>query len=118
MLSRRLFKRELTAALVVSGRLFGSESTAAQVLSGRLFERESTAALVSSGQLFGRESTAALKWSALWKRGVTTIGSSEERTPFNKSDGSRYPETFRYVELSVSSVFDVSRTGTEKQFVG
>ena len=27
----------------------------------------------------GRESTSALKWSALWKRGVTTIGSSEER---------------------------------------
>ena len=37
---------------------------------------------------------------------------------FQQSDLSRYLETFKYVELSVSSVFDVLRTGTEKQFVG
>ena len=63
----------------MSGRLFGRESAAALVASGQLFERESSAALVASGRLFGRESTAALKWSAFWKRGATTIGSSEER---------------------------------------
>ena len=38
-----------------------------------------TAALVASGQLFGRESTLALKWLDFWKRGVTAIGSLEER---------------------------------------
>ena len=43
--SERLFGRELTAALVVSGRIFGRESTAALVASGRLFGRGSTAAL-------------------------------------------------------------------------
>ena len=63
----------------VSGRLFERESTATLDVSGRLFGRGSAAALVSSGQLFRRELTAALKWSALWQRGVTTIGSSEER---------------------------------------
>ena len=51
----------------------------ALVESGRLFGRKLSAALVASGWLFGRESTAALKWLALWKRGVTAIGSLEER---------------------------------------
>ena len=67
-----------TADLVASGRLYGGES-AALVASGWLFGSESTAALVASGWLFRRELTAALKWSALQKRGVTAIGSLEER---------------------------------------
>ena len=63
--------RESQRLRSASGRLFRRESKAALVASGRPFRRDLAAALVASGRLFGRESTAALKWSALWKRGVT-----------------------------------------------
>ena len=71
--------RESQRLRSASGWLFRRELTAAMVESGRLFGRESTAALVESGRFFRRESTADLKWLALWKRGVTAIGSLEER---------------------------------------
>ena len=74
---------------------------AALVASGRLFGRESKASLVASGWLFGRESTAALKWSALWKRGVSATWVRGVVDSFQKIGGSGYLETVKYVEFDL-----------------
>ena len=110
-------------ALVASGRLFERESNSGsgcewtslqKRVEQRLWlrvdgssEESQTAALVASGRLFGRESNSGSevvgsseeRTTATWVRGV--VDSSEKgqtAVPFNKSDGSRYLETVKYVE--------------------
>ena len=90
-------------------------------MSGRLFGRELTADLVTSGRLFGRESTAALKWSALWKRGVTTtwvrgvvdpLEESRQRFLSTNPTGADTLRPSSMLNLIRRLSLDVSRTGT------
>ena len=89
--------------------------------STRESQRLCRAALVASGLLFGRESTAALKWSALWKRGVTAtwvrgvvdpLEESRHRFLSTNLTGADTLRPSSMLNLIHRLSLDVSRTGT------